>query len=116
MIGQSLAIIVPERFRASHEAGVARVASSGETNIIGKTVEVFGQHKSGSEFPIELSLATWIDEGRRYFSGIIRDITVCTQLTDELSKSERRFGGQARLHDCRGSGQCRFEIGRDRWP
>lgn len=91
MIGESLSIIVPERFRASHEEGMARVVSSGETKIIGKTVEVFGHHKSGSEFPIELSLATWIDEGRRYFSGIIRDITVRTELTDELSRSEQRL-------------------------
>lgn len=91
VIGKSLSVIVPERFRASHEEGMARVVASGETRIIGKTVEVFGQHKSGSEFPIELSLATWTDDGRRYFSGIIRDITVRTELTDELSRSEQRL-------------------------
>jgi PAS domain S-box-containing protein len=91
VIGRSLSMIVPERFRAAHEEGLARVVSSGETRIIGKTVEVFGHHKSGSEFPIELSLATWIDAGRRYFSGIIRDITARTELTDELSRSEQRL-------------------------
>ncbi|MGF1617160.1 MAG: PAS domain-containing protein [Acidimicrobiia bacterium] len=91
VIGKSLSIIVPERFRASHEEGMARVATSGETRIIGKTVEVFGQHRSGSKFPIELSLATWIDDGRRYFSGIIRDVTVRTELTEKLSRSEQRL-------------------------
>lgn len=91
IIGKSLSVIVPERFRESHEEGLARVVSSGETKIIGRTVEVFGHHKSGSEFPIELSLATWIDAGRRFFSGIIRDITVRTELTDELSRSEQRL-------------------------
>lgn len=91
IIGKRLSVIVPERFRAAHEEGLARVVSSGETKIIGRTVEVFGHHKSGSEFPIELSLATWIDAGRRYFSGIIRDITARTELTDELSRSEQRL-------------------------
>lgn len=89
-VGKSLSMIVPERFREAHEAGMARVVSSGETKIIGKTVEVFGLHKSGAEFPIELSLATWIEEGRHYFSGIIRDITVRTELTRELMISEQR--------------------------
>jgi PAS domain S-box-containing protein len=58
VVGKPLWVIVPERFRSAHEEGLARVVASGETKIIGKTVEVFGLHKSGNEFPIELSLAT----------------------------------------------------------
>ena len=46
--------------------GLRRVVATGETRIIGKTVEVFGLHSDGQEFPIELSLATWLDEGERF--------------------------------------------------
>jgi adenylate cyclase len=91
VLGRRLSMIVPERYRAAHEAGLARVVATGETKIIGHTVEVSGLHKEGSEFPIELSLATWIEEGRRYFTGIIRDITERSAMTHALTLSEQRL-------------------------
>jgi len=74
-IGEPLTLLVPERFRDAHRAGLARVSETGETRIIGTTVHVAGIHKEGREFPIELSLATWITDGDRYYSGIIRDVS-----------------------------------------
>ncbi len=91
VIGQRLAVIVPQRFRDAHEEGLARVVATGETRIIGHTVEVSGLHKEGSEFPIELSLATWIENDKRYFSGIIRDITERSAMTHALTLSEQRL-------------------------
>lgn len=91
IIGVSLATLVPERFRSAHEEGLARVVATGETRIIGKTVEVFGLHRDGHEFPIELSLATWIEGEARFFSGIIRDISERTEMTRALALSEHRM-------------------------
>ena len=79
VLGQLLTMIIPEEYRESHEKGIHRVASGGEQHVIGKTVELAGLHKDGRKIPIELSLSTWLDGDRRFFSGIIRDI------------SERRF-------------------------
>ena len=90
-IGMSLAALVPERFRSAHNEGLARVVATGETRIIGKTVEVYGLHKDGHEFPIELSLATWQEEGERFFSGIIRDISERSEMTRALAVSEQRM-------------------------
>jgi adenylate cyclase len=91
VIGESLATLVPERFRSAHHEGLGRVVATGETRIIGKTVEVFGLHRDGHEFPIELSIATWLDEGERFFSGIIRDITERSEMTRALAVSEHRM-------------------------
>ncbi|MEN8040540.1 MAG: PAS domain S-box protein [Actinomycetota bacterium] len=91
VVGRSLTMLVPERFRSAHEAGIARVVSTGETRIVGQTVEVFGLHKEGHEFPIELSLATWMEDDERFFSGIIRDISERSAMTDALAISERRM-------------------------
>ena len=91
VIGDSLAVLVPERFRSAHDEGLARVVTTGETRIIGNTVEVFGLHSDGHEFPIELSLATWIEDGDRFFSGIIRDITERSEMTRALAVSEHRM-------------------------
>jgi len=91
VLGKPLTVLVPERFREAHEAGLARVVATGETRIVGQTVEVFGVHRDGHEFPIELSLATWIEDGDRYFSGIIRDITQRVEMARALTLSERRM-------------------------
>lgn len=89
--GQLLTILVPERFREAHQAGLARVVETGETRIVGHTVEVYGLHKEGHEFPIELSLATWLDDDTRFFSGIIRDITERARISHDLAVSEQRM-------------------------
>jgi adenylate cyclase len=92
VVGESLTKIIPPRFRAAHEAGMGRVVATGETRITGQTVEVHGLHRDGREFPIELSLATWMDGEDRYFSGIIRDITQRSEITRALAISEQRMG------------------------
>jgi PAS domain S-box-containing protein len=90
--GQPLTVLIPERFRAAHEAGIARVAAGGERHVIGHTVELVGVRRGGAEFPIELSLSTWNDEsGEPRFGGIIRDITERVALSTELSESEARM-------------------------
>ncbi len=74
--GRPLSLLMPERFRVMHDAGLRRVVEHGAaaSRLIGGTVEVVGQRKDGSEFPLELSLGTWETGEGRFFSGIIRDI------------------------------------------
>src|SRR4051812_12051775 len=74
--GKPLSILMPERFRARHDAGLRRVVEGGvaASRLIGSTVEVVGARKDGTEFPIELSLSTWESGDGRFFGGIIRDI------------------------------------------
>jgi diguanylate cyclase (GGDEF)-like protein/PAS domain S-box-containing protein len=84
VLGQALSILMPERFRAMHDAGIARAASGGERRLIGRTVEVVGLRKNGREFPLELSLGTWETGGARFFSGLIRDISERQTAADKL--------------------------------
>ncbi len=90
-VGQELTMIIPERFHAAHHEGLGRVVNTGETHIIGQTVEVEGLRKDGTEIPIELSLATWVTDGDRFFTGIIRDVSEKAHLISALSDSEARM-------------------------
>lgn len=75
MLGQSLSMIIPERFRAAHHAGMARLLATGQPRLIGKTIELVACHRTGKEFPIELSLSMWTESDATYFTAIVRDIT-----------------------------------------
>jgi PAS domain S-box-containing protein len=84
VIGRPIELIIPERFRNSHRDGLRRVSSGGPSRVIGKTVELAALRKNKSEFPVELSLATWFLDDERYFTGIIRDIS-------ERKQAEQKF-------------------------
>ena len=87
VLGKSLTIIIPERYRDAHKKGLERVNSTGEMRIIGKTVELIGMRKDGGEFPLELSLSTWKIGIRRLYSGIIRDVTERKQAEEKLKQT-----------------------------
>jgi PAS domain S-box-containing protein len=84
VIGHPIELIIPERFRRAHQDGVHRVSSGGPSHVIGKTVELAAVRKDGTEFPVELSLATWFLDDTRYYTGIIRDIS-------ERKQAEQKF-------------------------
>jgi PAS domain S-box-containing protein len=84
VIGQPIEMIIPDRYREAHQKGIHRVSSGGESHVIGKTVELAAVRKDGSEFPVELSLATWFLDDTRYYTGIIRDIS-------ERKQAEQKF-------------------------
>ena len=86
-LAKSLTIIIPERYSDAHKKGFERVNSTDETRIIGKSVEMFGMRRDGSEFPLELSLSTWKIGLRRLYSGIIRDITERKQSEEKLKQT-----------------------------
>jgi PAS domain S-box-containing protein len=86
VIGQQISVLMPERYRAHHERGMQRYLSTREAHIIGKTVELEGRRKDGTEFPIELSLATWETREGIFFTGIIRDTTERKRAQATLAK------------------------------
>ncbi|MBS0168943.1 MAG: PAS domain S-box protein [Nitrospira sp.] len=75
ILGQSLTRIMPERYRADHERALARVRTTGDLRLKGTIVTMHGLHKDGREFPIEMSLSSWMSGGQRMHCGIVRDIT-----------------------------------------
>jgi len=75
MIGQPLTRIMPERFRAAHNNGLARVVAGGASMLSGKSVEVVGLRADGSEFPIELSVSVWQGPAGLEIGANLQDIT-----------------------------------------
>lgn len=88
--GQSVQMLMPERYRDDHERGLARYLSTLESQLIGRSVEVEGLRKNGTIFPLELSLSTWTVDDQRFFTGILRDISDRKSAEMELKRVSRR--------------------------
>src|SRR5437879_4128910 len=88
--GKPLTVLMPEGFRNAHRAGLARYLATGEAHVVGKTVELAGRRKDGTEFPLDLSLASWKGGAEVAFTGILRDITERKRAED----TQRRYAAQ----------------------
>ncbi len=84
MKGKPLTILLPVSFREAHEKGMARFLATNKPEVIGKIFEVVGLRKNGDEFPLEMSIATWESGSKKYFTGIMRDITERKQMEEDL--------------------------------
>ena len=82
LAGHSLDALLPARLVASYEADLSRLMA-GEAMIDGRVVEIVGRAKDGREFPLEVSLASWVED-RRYFSAILREVTDRKEAESEL--------------------------------
>jgi PAS domain S-box-containing protein len=77
-IGQSLDIIIPERFRERHWANWEKAMATGETRYDdGRLLAVPALRKDGRKISIEFSIQLLKDSGSRieWVAAIIRDVT-----------------------------------------
>ena len=76
VLGQSLADhIIPVRYREMHHAGVRAYLETGKGSFLNKRTELTALNKDNIEFPIEITIAPIMLDGKPAFSAFIRDIS-----------------------------------------
>ncbi|MEU0885592.1 ATP-binding protein [Lentzea sp. NPDC005914] len=76
IMGRALAdTVVPERFRADHVAGIARLKDTGEASVLGRQIELAALRRDGEEFPIELYVWEPEPTGPYRFNAFVKDIS-----------------------------------------
>jgi len=91
LLGQPFTILLPERYRAGWSGRMEHFLATGEATLLGRTLEVLGARRDGSEFPMEASLGFWERSGRRAFTGILRDVTERNEMVEALELSRARY-------------------------
>ena len=75
IVGENISILMSGPHRAAHDAYISAYRRTGKAKIIRIGREVEGRRKNGSAFAVDLAIAEWQVAGKRYFTGIIRDIS-----------------------------------------
>src|SRR6267143_120643 len=97
LLGQSVEILVPERFRGAHPGHRTGYFSDPRPRSMGAGLELNGRRKDGSEFPVEICLSPLETEEGILVSSAIRDMTERKRSEDEYRKIQERFRG---IYEC----------------
>ncbi len=92
VLGKPLAdLVIPERHRHGHRAGMERYLQTGHGPYLGRRVQVAAMRADGSEFPAELAITTAQSRDGPIFIGYLRDITEAKRAEEQLRDSEERY-------------------------
>ncbi len=75
VLGRNVSMLMPPVFAREHDQYLRNFVETGIAKIIGIGREVIGLNKDGSTFPMDLAVSDTTVNGRRLFTGIVRDIS-----------------------------------------
>ena len=97
LIGQPIALLMPEPYRSRHQAFVDHYLNTGDAQIIGIGRELTAVSKHGREFPIYLAISEISTNEHRFFAGIIRDLSEQKEAQSALLEQRDRLAHVGRL-------------------
>ena len=91
LIGQTVELLIPERFRGKHPHQRQTYTAHPRTRSMGEGLDLFGLRKDNSEFPIEISLSPIETPEGTLISSAIRDVSVRKDAEKRLAQAVERF-------------------------
>ncbi|MBM3392054.1 MAG: PAS domain S-box protein [Betaproteobacteria bacterium] len=92
VLGRPIAeLIVPPRLREAHRQGLKRYLATGKGKVLGTRIETTAMRSDGSEFPVDLAIATVGDGSGLFFSAFVRDITERKRHEEEMRRHRQEL-------------------------
>jgi PAS domain S-box-containing protein len=86
LLGSNISILMHSPHQENHDAYLRHYRNTGEKKIIGIGREVTAQKKNGDIFPLRLAVSEVYLEEKRYFTGILHDLTRQKTAEEQLFK------------------------------
>lgn len=90
VVGKNVKMLQPSPYHENHDEYVKNYLRTGKAQIIGIGREVMGRRKDGSTFPLYLAVSEAWSKGKRFFTGILRDISARKRAEETLRASEEK--------------------------
>jgi len=91
LLGRTIDALLPERFRTLHQNHYQAYFGAPRSRRMGNGLELYGQHKNGQEFPVDVSLSLLASESGNLVTAAVRDMTQQRRLESELRQRTREL-------------------------
>jgi formate hydrogenlyase transcriptional activator len=89
LAGQTIEILVPERFRQAHPQHRTGYTENLRTRPMGAGLELYGRKKDGTEFPVDIMLSPVEVKSGTVVLSVIRDLSEKMRAKEALERKER---------------------------
>ncbi len=93
-IGAGLDLLVPERFKAAHDNGLARAVATGSLRVSGRVLRTRSKHKDGRKLYVDFSFSLWQDDAGQVLG-------VCASAHDATAQQLRQQAAAGALTGAR---------------
>ncbi len=90
-LGQPVEVFVPERFRESHPSKRRAYFDEPHVRPMGASLELYGRHQDGHEFPVEISLSPLETDAELMVVATIRDLSERRRIEAQVRRFEARY-------------------------
>ncbi len=84
LLGQSLDVLIPERYHAHHHGLAARFLAERRQRSMNEGRDLWARRKDGTVFPVDISLHSFERHGESFAVASIRDMTERHRLREEI--------------------------------
>lgn len=91
MTGQPIEMLIPQKFHQSHRHHHEAYYKQPQIRRMGEGRDLSAVRKDGTEFPVEVSLSFFKDQGKTFVIAFVMDITIRKQAEEKLIQANKEL-------------------------